>query len=424
MMLVGRDHRRRPTYLAIFAVMALCFMRITVIGELYVSELVLAAIVIAHILRGRPLQLERPVVLVILLLALWLCGQVAADIYRAAAFADYARGWARIVFTALNLLGLYLLTNGDAKRIRVAFLGVAIGQAVGCLVMPTVYAQSDPWKFGLAFPLTTLAALLACSQPIWRRRYGPFVVLLVMAGVNARLDARSLAGVCFLASLYTVVATREPHPAANAHRPRSLVVPVLGVVAVLAGAYLYGSMAKSGLLGTAAQVKYEFQATGRYSLLLGGRSEIVFSSLAIRQSPIMGHGSYAKFPLLLQAAGAAQLADWGYEYLLPSEDQPDLLPTHSGLFGAWVEAGILAVPFWILLLALLWRGCIRTILRGDALTPLRVFIAIALSWDVLFSPFGADRRITVPLAILLLIGGEHGVRRTETAQVQHHHALV
>jgi O-antigen ligase len=246
----------------------------------------------------------------------------------------------------------------------------------------------------------------------------------VMAGVNVRLGARSLAGVCFLASLYTLVATRDQYRATNTHRPRSLVMLVMGVVAMLFGSYLYGSMAKSGLLGEAAQAKYEFQSTGRYSLLLGGRNEIVFSSLAIRESPILGHGSYVGFPVLLQAAGAAQLADWGYEYLLPSQDQPDLLPTHSGLFGAWVEAGILAVPFWIVLMALLWRGCIRTMQRGDPLTPLRVFIAITVSWDVLFSPFGADRRITIPLAILLLIGGEHGERRIDDTQVQHHHALL
>jgi hypothetical protein len=419
----GRDDRRQA-YLAIFGLMALCFVRITAIGELYVCELVLTAIVVFHVLRGRSLQLDRPVALLIGLLALWLFGQIWADIYRLTEFTNYTRGWARIVFTALNLLGLYLLTKGDERRIRVAFLGLAIGQAVGSLVQPNVYAQSDLWKFGLAFPLTTVAALLACSQPIWRQRLGPFVVLVVMAGVNVRLGARSLAGVCFLASLYTLVATRDQYRATNTHRPRSLVMLVMGVVAMLFGSYLYGSMAKSGLLGEAAQAKYEFQSTGRYSLLLGGRNEIVFSSLAIRESPILGHGSYVGFPVLLQAAGAAQLADWGYEYLLPSQDQPDLLPTHSGLFGAWVEAGILAVPFWIVLMALLWRGCIRTMQRGDPLTPLRVFIAITVSWDVLFSPFGADRRITIPLAILLLIGGEHGERRIDDTQVQHHHALL
>jgi O-antigen ligase len=423
----GRDDQRQA-YLAILAVMALGFARVTVIGELYVCELVLAAIVIVHVLRGRSLQLDRPVVIVIGLLALWLCGLVAADLYRAVAFADFARGWARIVFTALNLLGLYLLTKGIDGRVRVAFLGLAAGQALGCLVMPTVYAQSDLWKFGLASPVTILAVVLASSQPIWRRRFGPFVVLVVMAGVNVWLGARSVAGMCFLASIYTVVAAREEHPEASAQRRRSLslalVVPVLGVVAVLVSSYVYGSMAKSGVLGMAAQVKYEFQSAGRYSFLLGGRNEIVFSSLAIRESPILGHGSFASFPVLLQAEGAAQLVDWGYEYLLPGEDQPDLLPTHSGLFGAWVEAGILAVPFWLFLLVLLWRGCIRTMQRGDDLTPLRVFITIAVSWDVLFSPFAADRRITVPLAILLLIGGEHGDRGTDDAQVQHHHTLL
>jgi O-antigen ligase len=420
----GQRPHPRQAHLVVFAIMVLCFMRISVIGELYVPELILAAMVIVHVVQGRPLRLDRSVGIVIGLLALWLCGQVAADIYRAAAFTDYVRGWARIIFTALNLIGLYLLTNRDTRRVRLAFFGLAIGQGIGVLVMPTVYAQSDPWKFGLAFPCTTLAALLACSRPIWRRRLGPFVILAAMAGINAFLDARSLAGVCFLASIYTVVATREQQSAAQAHRGRSMVILVVGVVAVLVGSFAYGSMAKSGWLGIAAQVKYEFQSTGRYSFVLGGRNEIVFSSLAIRESPIVGHGSYAKLPVLLQAAGAAQLAEWGYEYLLPSEDRPDLLPTHSCLFGAWVEAGILAVPFWTCFLALLWRGCMRAINRGDTLTPLRIFIAVALSWDVLFSPFGADRRITVPLAILLLIGGENGDRATSKPQVHRHHAFV
>jgi hypothetical protein len=398
-----RHRLPQPASIAVFAVAALSFVRIRLIGELFVIELILAASVMFYVLRYKRLPLEKPLGYVIFLLALWLYGQVLTDIYRETAFVDYARGWARIFFTGLNLLGLYLLVGVDAVRVRSAFLGLVVGQIIGYFVAPTLYAHSMPWKFGFAYPITTLAALIACSPQIRRHRLGPFCILGAMAALNLLLGARSLAGVCLISSFLTAIVNGDRGSTGTARRGRVLTVLLLGGLAALMGSYLYASLAASGRLGMSAQLKYEMQSKGRYSFLLGGRHQIVFSSLAIRDSPIVGHGSFAKGSSQIRDAGVARLEDWGYEHLDPVDDQMDLLPTHSCIFGMWVDAGILAVPFWLLFLVLLWRGCIRAIMWNGVLASLQVFIAVALSWDVLFSPFGSDRRITIPLGILLLL---------------------
>jgi O-antigen ligase len=388
--------------IALFVVLTLCAVRIKLIGELYVLEPVLAGIAIFHVLRGKRFQLHRPLGILVSLLALWLCGQILTDIYRESAFVDYSRGWAKIAFTALNLLALYLITRVDPKRIRIAYLGLIVGQIAGNYAMPNIYAHVYPWKFGLAYPLTTLAALVATTPRIWRHRFGPCLILGSMSALNLVLGARSLAGICFVSSLFTVIASRR-EITIFAIRMRAAAIPLLGGLAAVIGSHIYGSLAESGSLGMAAQVKYQIQSEGRYGFLLGGRGEIAFSASAIRQSPIVGHGSFTRFSGDLRSAGLGRLEQWGYEYEPASGDRPDLLPTHSGLLGTWVEAGILAVPFWLACLTLLWRGCMRAIQHGQALTPLQVFVSLLSIWDVLFSPFAAERRITLPLAILLLI---------------------
>jgi hypothetical protein len=402
----GSSIRRRlpqPTAIAVFVVTALSFLRIRLIGELFVVELILAVIVILHVLRYKRLTLEKPLGLVIVLLALWLYGQIFTDIYRESAFVDYARGWARILFTGLNLLGLYLLVGVDATRVRTAFLGLVASQITGYFLAPTVYAHTMPWKFGFAYPLTTLATVIACNARIRRHRLGPFCILGAMAVLNLLLGARSLAGVGLISSFLTTIVNGDRSSTGTASRGRVLTILLLGGLAALMGSYLYASLAASGWLGASAQLKYEMQSKGRYSFLLGGRHQIVFSSLAIRESPIVGHGSFAKGSSQIRDAGVAKLEGWGYEYLDLVDDQMGLLPTHSCIFGMWVDTGVLAVPFWLFFLVLLWRGCTHAIQYGGVLAPLKIFIAMALAWDVLFSPFGADRRLTIPLGILLLL---------------------
>jgi O-antigen ligase len=168
-----------------------------------------------------------------------------------------------------------------------------------------------------------------------------------------------------------------------------------GVVAI------YTTAASSGMLGTEAREKFELQTEGGLGVLLGGRSELLVSTQAIADSPIIGHGSWAKdyeyvarYVWALEERGAAIVGDPFHNALIPS---------HSFLFGSWVEAGILGGAVWIYILAICGRSLYSLFDSPAWSRPLITFVTLSLMWDVLFSPFGATERFFVPAALCIVL---------------------
>ena len=165
---------------------------------------------------------------------------------------------------------------------------------------------------------------------------------------------------------------------------------------------IYGTAASQGVLGREAQQKYLHQA-GALGAILGGRPELLASTQAILDSPILGHGSWAKDPAYAALLVERQKA-LGYQ-VTPEYVGADLIPTHSHLFGAWVWAGVLGAAFWfavgavaVWLLANLYSARVEV-------APLLVFSAMLLLWDIAFSPYGSSGRITAPYALALSLLG-------------------
>ncbi|MHA1569773.1 MAG: O-antigen ligase family protein, partial [Alphaproteobacteria bacterium] len=140
--------------------------------------------------------------------------------------------------------------------------------------------------------------------------------------------------------------------------------------------------------------KYRRQTETGLGFFLGGRTEILISAIAIKDSPFIGHGSWAKDPyyasLLLQ-----------YRPELTSVYESGLIPTHSFLFGAWVEAGVVGAIFWLWIWILNARALGRVFTIREPLVPLFGLIGIVMAWDIIFSPYGAERRFIVPFYVVL-----------------------
>src|SRR5258708_14335741 len=96
-------------------------------------------------------------------------------------------------------------------------------------------------------------------------------------------------------------------------------------------------------------------------VLLAGRNEFLAAGSAIRDSPFIGHGSWAKDPKY-KAILYDRLAELGYRKMGP-ELESDVIPSHSYVFGAWVESGILGAVFWCWALWLIGSAPIRASAR-------------------------------------------------------------
>jgi len=168
----------------------------------------------------------------------------------------------------------------------------------------------------------------------------------------------------------------------------------------------YEYVAQKGILGEKNLQKYESQASGNLGILIGGRSEILVSVYAIRDSPIIGHGSWAKdhryADMLMYLKSVL-----GYTSAEPGEE--GLIPSHSHIFGAWVEAGILGAVFWIWVLSLPIRVLTGSYRTKEPLSPLIIFFSFILIWDILFSPYGAERRFITPYYIIVMMSFLTGV---------------
>src|SRR5260370_24325979 len=80
-----------------------------------------------------------------------------------------------------------------------------------------------------------------------------------------------------------------------------------------------------------------------------------------------------------------------------------LIPAHSPLLGAWVQACVADAIFWFWVYSLIIRGLRALYTAGEPLTPLIPYFAFLLVWAVLFSPYGFDRSLLTTYYVIILM---------------------
>lgn len=372
-----------------FVLPAVSFVDITIVGQLIVSEILMLAML--PWLWGARDRLRLPRWFVILWGG-WLLSQVVTDIVVGSAFADFARGWAAIAFTLSDFAAIVALAS-TPRRARLFALGLAVGGVFGYLWVPNAYAATDPWKWAIAAPVGfALAASLSGSMGA-RRRWLTVAAFAAFGGLNLLLGFRSLGGVGLLTAGYLLLGALAARPkrASSGSMLRTAVGLVFLVAAVVGTLQLYDAAASSGLLGPTAQAKYLEQSSGAFGVLVGGRPEILVTTQAILDSPILGHGSWAKDFTYVNLL-AERSSSLGYELGAGPADL-GLIPAHSFVMGSWVWAGFLGGLFWLAIAAIAIRLLATLYAVRLDMAPLIVLTVVLLLWNIAFSPYGSVERI-------------------------------
>lgn len=378
----------------------LMFIEVKLVGRLFLSEILLLCMLpFLLIARGQLLLAPLPKKLILLGLA-WLLSQILTDAIRGTPFEDWSRGWSKIIFLLLDFSAIYLYLNGKEKRFFLFAAGIALGQILAYFLNPNIYAEGLPWKFGYGTAITLLAVLASQIRAIEGRKFSSSAIILGVGVLNFYMGFRSLGLICLLAGGFVAVKQSNRFSLKKMKRSKVAMLILLSGVAIYGITALYDYGATEGWLGMEARDKYLMQSSGDMGILLGGRTESLASSQAILDSPLIGHGSWAKdqrYVDLMQN----KLEQLGYEVIGVRES--DQIPSHSYLLGSWVEAGILGALLWIWILRLVYR-----FFRAAYLSPVRpapwvIFSAFLLSWNVLFSPFGADHRLLAAYQIALIM---------------------
>ena len=364
------------------------FVQMQAIGVLSGTDILLLLAFPLVLVRNLRLLRQRHVFMILLLGIGWFISQVITDLIRDTPPVDFLRGWSKIGLTLTHFTTIYLLTYRSRRRFLLFGFGFIAGQLLTLRINPGVFFAASPWKFGYCGPVTLVVFLLTSTLPYFRRR--KMLVLLAavaIALINLFMGARGVALISLLAGIYAFSLRR-----AGAVRLRgSRLLFTLGVVLLSGWIFMsfYSYLAQSGELGATAQSQYETQGSGEGGVLLGGRSEILSSAMAIFDSPIIGHGSWArdpKYKFILEE----RRRELGYARVGVMSD--DLIPTHSHIFGAWVEAGVMGAVFWFYIFCIVLRIMMKAP-GSEPILPICIFVSIAMLWNILFSPYGADMRV-------------------------------
>ena len=385
---------------------------VNVIGQLYISEIILILLFPFLWIRNRGVLLQERLTGRILLFGfLWFISQALTDLIRATPTSDMLRGWAGIIVLLISFGSLYMLVDQKIRRIQFFILGFAMGSLIATPLQPHPYFADEPWKFGFATPLVFLLLLFisyTCGGNIQCLKKWVMPILF-WGGLTIYLNARALGTVTILMALVLWLRTRKTG---------ELLLTRLSVRNIIVGGLIfglafwgvsniYGYAAQAGYLGEKARWKYTQQSSGQWGLIIGGRSEILVSTRAVADSPWIGHGSWAKNPVY-RLYMYQLLIDLGYyeqseEAIKRFIGSSDIIPTHSHLFQAWVWAGILGAVFWIVILGVLIQAFIASNRFPNPLYIFVVFITVAAVWDIFFSPFGSVMRMRWATQLVILL---------------------
>lgn len=395
----------------VFLISAASFLDITLIGKLPYSEIFTLVLLPALLATKAKVIFRKEYRTFYILMGLWLLNQVITDVYREMPLDNRVKGVARVVFFAIDLMVLSSMVGTNLRRIRLFFLGMAIsGFAAFFLSKADKGDVAVAWKMGLG-DSAAFFLLLIVSYHYSRKGKNSLSVLslLGVAAVYLHYGARSGELKCVAAAVLLLLPPFSPAKHGSAMRSLGRLAKVaLLLAAAVSAAWLSQQtihwMVHSGYYSQSEINKFENQSQGKMGVIFGGRPEVPVAIRAIMDSPILGHGSYAsdiKYTIMMQD----YQYEWGYNSsdATPDPDEPEGIPTHSHLTGAWVEAGFMGGVFWFYVLGLICRSLFQLTEVRHPLAPLYLLFFIGFFWDILFSPFGNTRRITEAFAIVLMV---------------------
>ena len=336
------------------------------------------------------------------LLFVWIASQIMSDVYRETQWSLAARGFARgVIFLIAIPFFTWFLRKGCYDKVLWWTIGTLPSFALSAYIFrggvhegrELVYGTAEI-KYDTHWGGVLGIAVAIISLLVYQR--SRILCYLVNGGLGAFHVANAMRATGALTILSTVVTAglnvvRGPKRSPLfAKRIASWKLATVAAAAVVAGygvATWYGHAARLGQFGERARVKYESQVRNRFGLLAGGRPEFVGGLLAISESPFVGYGSWP----LDQSYVFSRACEIMQVKLDPNYYKRGypLIPSHSHILGAWVEAGVLGIFFFFYIFCVAARAVYLPIRDEKRLRFWLVSTSLLLLWAILFSPISA-----------------------------------
>lgn len=348
---------------------------------------------------------------------IWLAAQVVADIILETPRQDFLRGWAKIVFFALDGV-FFLLAITDVRRTYILIFSISVAS----LIRPLQLFDGDLdfqkyWKFGggIGFCYSVISFFILKSIlknekiALNQSTVSKFCakILLIFAVFSFAINCRSAGGILITSAVLFMIWSSFKRVRPSLYGATAAVV--VGLAGTLGILTTYGFLAGGGYMGEEVREKFFEKNTlnsGPIEILLSGRTESMVSMEAISDSPWIGHGSWPKnYKYTALMAYYRSMFEEINEGQYTSEEMNGLIPAHSYILGAWVESGIVAGIYWVSIFLIIVAAGYIALHKSDLQSGAVILLLPYVLWNILFSPFGSTVRIefAIYLSIFLCI---------------------
>ncbi len=406
--------------------------QIRIVGYIGITELVLFFAAPLVFMRTFHLLKQHGFMPLIVMSLLWFGSALLTDWLRHNTYENFLKGGATPYAFFANIVCLHALLWDNVNRFKWAVVGIAISTLLSVYVFQggagqgmaeaqgvTAEEAIKGYKlfgvimFGtfLTLPVKTLYLSLPKNISV--------ILLLFLAAYSLFAGGRSAFLVRLLSIWVIFMGGRKVLTMRNMGK-NLVLFGISMTVVTLAASVIYKAAVHSGRLGLEERDKYEAQSSSKIGLL-SGRSEFLSAMWAIKDSPLIGHGSW---PIDFKgyALRAVELVGTDPDIELTranyAEGRISWIPSHSYVWQSWVWHGLAGGVFW---LYVFFRVYFKTFRDCMGMFPtLFGYFAVMLPsefWNVWFSPIG--QRVEVSLTItlcLLAIDHEKAKRRFMMAQ--------
>jgi hypothetical protein len=370
-------------FIGLFRITTIPIVGAMPVGELLLLLVLLHATLLIALGQVAPARLPAPRLLTALVLSqgIALASYVLSDLWRESSNLDMLRGWLRMIFLLVDLLTMAILL-GSGTRV---FVWLQAGSALSfaqLLIAPPLF--NDYWKFGFAYPVTTMAVLLV---PALFGFWGAISGSLFLGALHSAMDYRSLAAECLAVGFLLLLRTLP-----KAKRKAALIAGAIACLAV-------SPIVFQSMFATSGSERASRSNVERSAML-----QAAWEGFA--ESPLLGQGSWFSNSRVLDnfqliRAENERLAGGGMGF---GNDDLHEIAIHSQLLVSLAEGGILGATFFacygFLLLWALWFAL--TDAAWHWTLPSRTFLLVMSFFNLWMSPFSGPVRIEIATAAILI----------------------
>ena len=363
------------------------------IGELYLVQIFIILISIYFFFNNsfklKLLDYEKRILFLIIL---WFINQIFSDYINKTIFNDFVRGNIKILITYLSFYSFFKISKIKEISLLKILFWVSFFQII-FLFFINKDGFNLNWKMGGGVSITI--SLIIFFRLYYKKNdtNNLMIILLTTIGIaSLSFETRFLFLFNFMVIFYIIVIEKF-------RIKKILTIFILTIFFYYLMSNIYQVIISNELLPDALIIKQEIQSN-ELGFLLGGRNEFISSFAAIKDSPWLGHGSWAK---------NCDYVYLKYDVMIDLDPSAKLrlgdclIPTHSIIFGSWVTSGIFGFIFWLHITFKIFKKIINDIILNNQQMVLIFFLGILLIWDFLFSPYGALRMVLIPLYIVIIL---------------------